>query len=166
MGVPNIRVVHGAQTSRQAGNSLASLIYYRDMKPQIFINLPVQDLQKSIDFFTKLGFTFNPQFTDETATCMIINDGASYAMLLTVPKFQQFIPGKDVIDAKKHTEVLTALSFESREAVDAMADKAVAAGGRDYRREDLGFMYTRVIEDLDGHLWELFHMDMSQMPQT
>lgn len=132
----------------------------------MFVNLPVQNLQKSIDFFTSLGFTFNPQFTDETATCMIIEDGASYVMLLTVPKFQHFIPGKDVSDAHKNTEVLLALSLESREAVDAMADKAVAAGGRDYRTEDLGFMYTRVIEDLDGHLWELFHMDMSKMPPS
>jgi uncharacterized protein len=136
------------------------------MAKQVFINLPVRDLKKSIEFFTKLGFSFNPQFTDETATCMIIEDGASYAMLLTEPKFQQFIPGKDFADAKKLTEVLIAVSLESKAAVDAMADAAVAAGGRDYRTDDLGFMYTRAIEDLDGHVWELFHMDMSQAPQA
>ncbi len=136
------------------------------MAKQIFINLPVKNLQKSIDFFTKLGFSFNPQFTDETATCMIVNDGASYVMLLTEPKFQQFIPGKDFADAKKVTETLIAVSLESKEAVDTMADAAVAAGGRDYRTDDLGFMYTRAIEDLDGHVWELFHIDLSKAPRA
>ena len=133
---------------------------------QTYINLPVQDLKKSIEFFTKLGFTFNPQFTDETATCMIIHEGASYAMLLTIPKFQQFIPGKDVVDAKKLTESLIALSLDSREAVDTMANTAIEAGGRNYRTEDLDFMFTRAIEDLDGHVWELFYMDQSKFPQA
>jgi len=95
---------------------------------------------------------------------MIVNEGASYVMLLTEPRFHDFIPGKDVVDAKKLTEVLIALSLPSREKVDEMADKAVAMGGRDYRKEEVGFMYTRAIEDLDGHVWEIFHMDMSKMP--
>lgn len=132
----------------------------------MFVNLPVRDLTRSVNFFTKLGFTFNPQFTDEKATCMIIQDGASYVMLLVEPFFQTFIPGKDISDAKKNTEVLVALMLDSREAVDSMMEKAIAAGARDYRKEDLGFMYSRAFEDLDGHIWEAGYMDLSKAPAT
>lgn len=130
------------------------------MPNQIFVNLPVRDLNKSIEFFTKLGFTFNQQFTDETATCMIISE-TIYAMLLTHEKFQSFTP-KQICDATKSSEVLNALSCESRKEVDDLVAKAVAAGGKDYRAaEDHGFMYQHGFEDLDGHIWELFWMDPS-----
>lgn len=130
------------------------------MPNQIFVNLPVRDLNKSIEFFTKLGFTFNQQFTDDTATCMIISE-TIYAMLLTHEKFQSFTP-KQICDATKSSEVLNALSCESRKEVDDLVAKAVAAGGKDYRAaEDHGFMYQHGFEDLDGHIWELFWMDPS-----
>lgn len=127
------------------------------MPTQIFVNLPVKDLQKSIDFFGKLGYTFNPQFTDENATCMIIGEDI-FAMLLVEPFFRTFID-KDIADAHKTTEVILALSAESRDGVDALVGKALAAGATEPRpAQDLGFMYQRSYQDLDGHLWEVFHM--------
>lgn len=135
------------------------------MVKQIFINLPVKDLQKSITFFTALGFTFNPQFTDENATCMILGENM-FAMLLVEPYFASFIK-QPVSDAKKSSEVLVALSLDSRPAVDDMVARAVAAGGNTYRDpQDHGFMYTQGFQDLDGHIWEPFFMDMSQFPST
>lgn len=134
------------------------------MISKLFINLPVQDLQKSIGFFTQLGFTFNPQFTDETGTCMIISD-TMFAMLLTHEKFQTFT-NKDIADAEQTTEVLLALEVESREKVDEIITKAVEAGGSIYRQpEDHGWMYERSFADLDGHQWEIFFMDASAMPK-
>ena len=128
------------------------------MKTKIFVNLPVRDLRKSMDFFKKLGFTFNPQFTDETAACMIIGDDI-YSMLLTHDKFKSFTP-KQISDATKTTEVLTALSFESKEKVNQLMDKAISAGGTEARpAEDFDFMYTRAFNGLDGHIWEIFWMD-------
>ena len=97
------------------------------MASKIFVNLPVKNLNKSIEFFTKLGFSFNQQFTDETATCMIVTDDI-FVMLLTEEKFKTFTP-KEICDAKKYTEVLVCLSLESRAKVDEMVRKAVAAGG-------------------------------------
>lgn len=133
------------------------------MAQQIFVNLPVKDLQKSIAFFTALGYTFNPQFTDETATCMIVGEGI-YVMLLTHAKFGQFTP-KEICDATKSTEVLVALNMDSREAVDEMVRKAVAAGGSTYSEpQDHGFMYAHGYQDLDGHIWEVFYMDPSAVP--
>ncbi|MEE1899337.1 glyoxalase/bleomycin resistance/extradiol dioxygenase family protein [Flavobacterium rakeshii] len=130
---------------------------------QIFINLPVNDLNKSIEFFTKVGFTFNPQFTDENATCMIIGENM-YAMLLTEKYFSTFIT-KPIADAKKATEVITALSVSSRDEVESIIEKAFAAGGKQYKDPiDYGWMYNRNFEDLDGHQWEIFYMDMSAMP--
>ena len=127
------------------------------MSTQIFVNLPVKDLQKSVEFFGKLGYAFNPQFTDENATCMIISDDI-FAMLLVEPYFKSFIE-KDVADARKTAEVILALSAENREAVDALVGKALAAGATEPRpAKDLGFMYLRSYQDLDGHLWEVFHM--------
>ena len=109
------------------------------MAKSIFVNLPVKDLKKSIEFFTRLGFSFNPQFTDETATCMIVSDDI-FVMLLTEPKFQSFTP-KPICDARRGTEVLIALSCESRSHVREMVQKAVAAGGSTYNDErDHGFM--------------------------
>ena len=124
---------------------------------QIFVNLPVADLQASIAFFTRLGFTFSPDFTDDTATCMIVGDRI-FVMLLTHAKFQSFTP-KPISDAKRATEVLLCLSRDSREAVDEMVREAVAAGGATYNDpKDHGFMYGHGFSDLDGHIWELVHM--------
>ena len=125
------------------------------MSRMIFVNLPVRDLDKSMAFFKALGFEFNPQFTDKTAACMIVSE-SSFAMLLTHPKFGNFTP-KPIADAKVSTEVLTAISFESRAKVDELVAAAIKAGGREIRDpEDHGFMYQRSIEDLDGHIWEVF----------
>lgn len=127
------------------------------MTQQIFVNLPVSDLQRSIDFFTALGFTFNAQWTDEAATCMIVGDNI-FVMLLNRERFQTFTP-KPVADATKSTEVLLCLTRDSREAVDVMVRRAVAAGGNVHKAaEDLGFMYGHGFQDLDGHIWELIHL--------
>ncbi len=128
------------------------------MSKKIFVNLPVADLNKSVAFFTALGYSFNPNFTDETATCMIISEDI-YAMLLTHPKFKDFTPNA-IADARKTTEVLIALNFDSRAEVDEMVRKAVAAGGNTYKEpQDHGFMYGHGYQDLDGHIWEVFWMD-------
>lgn len=130
------------------------------MTTKIFVNLPVKNLNKSIEFFTKLGYSFNQQFTDETATCMIVTDDI-FVMLLTEEKFKTFTP-KEICDARKATEVLVCLSLESREKVDEMVRKAVAAGGATYNDpQDLGFMYAHGFQDLDGHIWELIYMEPS-----
>jgi uncharacterized protein len=130
------------------------------MAKKIFVNLPVKDLNKSVAFFTKLGFTFNPQFTDETATCMVVAEDI-YVMLLTEPKFRTFTP-KPICDATKSTEVLVALSCDSRGEVDELVRKAVSAGGSTYNKpQDHGFMYTHGYQDLDGHIWEVFFMEPS-----
>ena len=128
------------------------------MTTQIFVNLPVRDLDRSVTFFTALGFSFNPQFTDKNATCMIISN-AIFAMLLVEPFFKTFTP-RALCDATTHTEVIVALSAESRAKVDEMADAALAAGGTEPReRNDMGFMYNRAFADPDGHIWEIFWMD-------
>jgi uncharacterized protein len=128
------------------------------MARQIFVNLPVKNLNKSIEFFTKLGFSFNQQFTDETATCMIVGEDI-FVMLLTEAKFKAFTP-KEICDARKYTEVLVCLSLESRANVDEIVRKAVAAGGATYSEpQDHGFMYGHGFQDLDGHIWELIHME-------
>ena len=128
------------------------------MTTKIFVNLPVKDLDKSIEFFTELGFTFNPDFTDETATCMIVSEDI-FVMLLTHGKFKTFTP-KEICDATKSTEVLVCLSSESREKVDEMVRKAVASGGTTYNEpQDHGFMYAHGFQDLDGHIWELISME-------
>jgi predicted lactoylglutathione lyase len=128
------------------------------MATKIFVNLPVKDLNKSIEFFTQLGFSFNQQFTDETATCMIVTDDI-FVMLLTEEKFKTFTPN-EICDARKSTEVLVCLSLESREKVDEMVRTAVAAGGATYNDpQDHGFMYAHGFQDLDGHIWELIYME-------
>ena len=129
------------------------------MNKQIFVNLAVKDLDKSKAFFEALGYTFNPQFTNESGACMVIADGSIYAMLLTEPFFKTFVD-KPLVQAKEATEVLVCLSCESREEVDALVAKAVAAGGRAPRPpQDHGFMYAHAFEDLDGHIWELVWMN-------
>lgn len=135
------------------------------MSKKIFVNLPVKDLKQSIDFFTKLGFNFNPQFTDETATCMIVSDDI-FVMLLTYDKFKSFTPNP-ICDATKSTEVLMCLSTESRNAVDDMVSKAIAAGGTTYNEpQDHGFMYAHGFQDLDGHIWEIMYMEPSAVNQS
>jgi uncharacterized protein len=135
------------------------------MARKIFINLPVKDLKRSVAFFTGLGFSFNPQFTDENATCMIINDDAS-VMLLVQPYFETFVK-KPISDAHSSTEVLVAFSADSRAHVDELADKALASGGKVAKEpQDHGFMYVRTFYDLDGHHWEVAFMDMSAFPQS
>jgi uncharacterized protein len=125
---------------------------------KIFINLPVKDLQRSVAFFTGLGFSFNPNFTDETATCMIISDDA-YAMLLTHKKFQDFTK-KNIADTTTSSEAIVALSADSKSDVDTFADKALASGGSPAMPPiDYGFMYGRSFYDPDGHHWEIFYMD-------
>lgn len=128
------------------------------MSRKIFVNLPVKDLEKARKFFTSLGFQFNPQFSDETAASMVVSDDI-YAMLLTHEKFRTFTPN-DISDARKQTEVLVALSAESREEVDDLVRKAIAAGGNTYNEaQDHGFMYAHGFQDLDGHIWELVYME-------
>lgn len=128
------------------------------MAKQIFVNLPVKDLDRSVKFFTALGFSFNPQFTDENATCMIVAENI-FVMLLVEKYFKTFTH-KPVADASGSTEVLVCLSCEDRAEVDAMVRKALDAGGKaPAAAKDYGFMYQHGFEDPDGHLWELAYMD-------
>jgi uncharacterized protein len=128
------------------------------MTTKIFVNLPVKDLNRSVDYFTKLGFNFNPQFTDENATCMII--GEDIFVMLLVEKFFKSFTKKEICDTSKNTEAILALSVESKEKVDQMMGKALEAGGSEPReKQDHGWMYGRSFEDVDGHLWEVFFME-------
>ena len=135
------------------------------MPRNLYVNLPVQDLERTVDFFAALGFSFNPKFTDENATCMIINDSTS-VMFLVESYFATFT-NKPVADAHAGTETLLAISMESRAEVDAFVATALAKGANEYAEpRDYGFMYQRGIADLDGHQWEVFYMDESQFPGT
>ena len=128
------------------------------MPQMIFVNLPVKDLAKSMAFFEALGFSFNPQFSDETGACMVISD-TIFAMLLTHEKFAGFSP-KPIADTDKTTEMLIALSRDDRAAVDAIVKAALTAGGSTFNEpQDHGFMYGHAFRDLDGHVWEVFWMD-------
>lgn len=130
---------------------------------QIFVNLPVQDLKKSVEFFTKVGFEFDTNFTDESATCMIIGENI-YAMLLVEERFQSFI-SKKISNAADTTEVIVALSVDSREQVDVIVQAALDAGGKPSNEpQDHGFMYGWSFQDLDDHLWEVSYMDLSAFP--
>jgi uncharacterized protein len=132
------------------------------MNKQVFINLPVKDLNKSKAFFEALGFSFNPQFTNDSGACMVIAQDSIFAMLLTEEFFKTFT-SKPIASAHEVTEVLNCLSCESREEVDSLVAKAIAAGGKAPRApQDHGFMYGHGFEDLDGHIWELVYM--SGMP--
>jgi hypothetical protein len=124
---------------------------------QVFVNLPVAHLQRSIAFFTALGFTFNPEWTNDSGACMNVT-GNVFTMLLTREHFQTFTP-KAVADATSTTEVLLCLSLDSRAAVDAIVEKAVRAGGKAHKEaQDHGFMYGHGFEDLDGHIWEVVYL--------
>lgn len=123
----------------------------------IFLNLPIKELKRSVDFFTGLGFTFNPQFTSEDTTCMIIGENM-FAMLCEDAKFNNFL-NKPIADPST-TEVLISLSCESKEEVNQLSEKAFSQGARKVNEpEDHGFMYSWGFEDLDGHVWDLFWMD-------
>jgi predicted lactoylglutathione lyase len=128
------------------------------MHPMIFVNLPVKDLEKSKAFYEAVGLTNNPQFTDETAACMVLSE-TIFVMLLTHAKFSEFTD-RQIADAHKVHQVLNALTRENRDEVNATLDKAVAAGGRESRPPmDMGFMFQRSFADLDGHVWEMIWMD-------
>ncbi len=133
------------------------------MATKIFVNLPVKDLNRSKDFFTSIGFTINPQFTDDTAACVVISEDI-YAMILTHAKFKEFTK-KQIADATQTTEVLTCLTTDSKDKVNEMVDKAIAAGGTEARDPmDYGFMFGRSFNDPDGHIWEVMWMDMNAAP--
>jgi len=133
------------------------------MPRNLYANLPVRDLERSVDFFAALGFSFNPKFTDENAAAMIVNDNTS-VMLLKESFFAGFTP-KAICNAREATEVLLAISLDSREEVDDFVSKAVAAGAREVgEATDHGFMYERGFTDLDGHNWGPFWMDEAQFP--
>lgn len=133
------------------------------MANQLFLNLPVQDLKRSVDFFSSLGFTFNPDFTDENATCMVVNENA-YVMLLVQDYFKTFTR-KDVADNTGSAEAIIAYSVDSREAVDEAVRTALANGGSvSEDPHDYGFMYNHSFQDPDGHLWEVFWMDPAGAP--
>lgn len=128
------------------------------MATQIFVNLPVKDLKRSVAFFTSLGYSFNPKFTDENATCMIVAENI-YVMLLVESYFKTFTK-KAICDATTSTEVLVCLSVDSRDKVSELVAQALAAGGTTPNdSKDYGFMYQHGFQDLDGHLWELVYMD-------
>lgn len=136
-----------------------------DDTTKIFINLPVKDLKKTMDFFGKLGFKFNPVFTDENAACLIISENI-YAMLLVEKFFKNFIPDKEICNTKNSTEALIALTAKTRGEVDELIKKAIAAGGSEYRQvQDYGWMYGRAFQDINGHIWEIFYADMNAMPE-
>jgi predicted lactoylglutathione lyase len=136
-----------------------------DSSRMLFVNLAVKDLDKSVGFFTKLGFTFDPRFTDETATAMIVNEQA-VVMLLVESKFKEFTK-KELADPAAQTEAIVAVSAESREDVDRFADKALEAGGSPANDPiDMGFMYGRSFQDPDGHIWEAVWMDPSVLEQS
>jgi uncharacterized protein len=130
---------------------------------KIFVNLPIKNMERSKTFFGALGFSFNPQFTNEQGACMVVSDSI-YVMLLVEPFFQTFTK-KQIADAAKTTEVLICLSCDSRAEVDELVRKAVAAGGSTPNApQDHGFMYGHGFQDLDGHIWELMYMDPSAAP--
>lgn len=134
------------------------------MATKIFVNLPVKDLDRSKAFYTALGYTINPDFTDEKAASIVISD-TIYVMLLTTPFFKTFTK-KEIADAAKVTESILCLSAESRDDVDILLKKALDAGGKESNApQDYGFMYGQSFQDPDGHQWEVMWMDMSAVPQ-
>lgn len=134
------------------------------MSTKVFINLPVTNLPKAMSFYTAIGFTNNPQFTDETAACMVLTEEI-YVMLLTHAKFSEFIT-KKIADTVTTASVINSLSVDSLEEMNTMAEKALQAGGKEPTEpKDYGFMQQRCFEDPDGHLWDVFYMDMAKFPQ-
>jgi predicted lactoylglutathione lyase len=132
------------------------------MNRQSYINLPVKHLDRAVDFFSQLGFTFNPKFSDASATCMVVSSQVS-VMLLSEERFQAFSP-KNICDSSSFSEVLICLTCESREEVDALVSRALSGGGSTYNEpQDHGFMYGHGFQDLDGHIWELIYMAQEQV---
>jgi len=132
---------------------------------RMFLNLPVTDLDRSKQFYVDLGFTVNPQFTDDTAACIVLDDDHLFVMLLTHESFARFTD-KPIVDSTTTTAGIYSLSADSRADVDELADKALESGGS-FSNEpmDMGFMYGRSFQDPDGHLWEVVYMDMSAVPE-
>jgi predicted lactoylglutathione lyase len=134
------------------------------MATKIFVNLPVKDLKQSMNFFSSMGYAFNPQFTDDKAACLVISEDI-YSMLLVEPFFKSF-SNQEIADTSKVNEAIICLSADSKEEVNTLVDKAVKAGAKEPKPvQDQGFMYSRGFSDLDGHMWEVMFMDMSAIPQ-
>ena len=134
------------------------------MPRNLYVTLPVQDLERSVDFFEALGFSFNPQFTSENGVALVINDNTS--VMLVAESFFSTLSKVPITDPRKATEALFSLSLDSRAEVDALVRKAIAAGATEgHAPEDLGFMYSWAFVDLDGHQWGVFHMDAAPVPQ-
>jgi predicted lactoylglutathione lyase len=134
------------------------------MATKIFVNLPVKDLKQSMNFFSSMGYAFNPQFTDDKAACLVISEDI-YSMLLVEPFFKSF-SSLEIADTSKVNEAIICLSADSKEEVNTLVDKAVKAGAKEPKPvQDQGFMYSRGFSDLDGHMWEVMFMDMSAIPQ-
>jgi uncharacterized protein len=135
------------------------------MKSQIFINLPVKDVNKSMAFYAKMGFTNNPQFSDDSAKCMVLSEEI-FVMIMTYDKFKSFVT-KPIADTSNTIAAILSLSVESVAKVKEVVEKALSAGGKEpVPIKDYGFMVNRTVEDLDGHTWEVFFMDMSKMPNS
>lgn len=135
------------------------------MTQNIYINLPVKDLEKSKEFFVALGFNIDKRFTDENAACIILGHNI-YAMLLKEAFFINFIPGKEICNSMDNAEILISIDAKSREETDSMISKVLEIGGKEIREpQDLNWMYTRAFQDLDGHIWEIGFMDESKMPK-
>lgn len=134
------------------------------MTKQIFINLAVKDIQKSMDFYTSLGFSNNPQFSDESAKCMVWSENI-FVMIMTHEKFASFAT-KPIADTKSNLAGLFSLSVDSIEEMNRILNKGLNAGGKEPTdMKDYGFMQQRTIEDFDGHTWEVFYMDITKFPQ-
>lgn len=130
---------------------------------QVFINLVVKDLSKSMNFYTQMGFTNNPQFSDDTAKCMVWSENI-FVMIMTAEKFKGFAT-KPIADTKNNLAALFALSVESLDKVNEIVNTAISAGGTEpTEMKDYGFMQQRTVEDFDGHTWEVFYMDISKFP--
>ena len=134
------------------------------METNLYLNLAVKDLNRAISFFKELGFSVNPKFTNEKGACIVI--GKNINVMLLVEEFYKTFTDKEICDSKTTSEALISISLESREKVNEMINKAVKAGGTDYKREqDYGWMYQKTFLDPDGHHWEVFYMDESQIPE-
>lgn len=133
------------------------------METKIFLNLPVKDLNRTVTFFTQLGFSFNPKFTSEKGACLII--GENINVMLLVEEFYKTFTKKQICNTATTSEVLISISVETRNEVDEIMEKVLKAGGTEYMKtQDYGFMYSRPFLDIDGHHWEVFFMDESKMP--
>jgi predicted lactoylglutathione lyase len=156
----NIRPIH-APRLKDLGEAQACMVQgargYAERMRMIFVNLPVKDLSASKEFFTAIGFSFNDQYSDDSAACMVVDENI-FVMLLVEERFKDFING-EIADATTTTETLVALSADSREEIDETVEKALAAGGKEWKPAmDEGPMYGHSFQDPDGHVWELMHM--------